>query len=526
MIDTPNDPSKPRTYFFIVSMRIERYYSSVMEEQSPLSDEALKLLEKQDYVGFFQACGSSYIRSIRRAQEVTAIIQFEAYRQKLAQEFATILKSSANVNKRFVQKVSKAKFFPLVDSLEMRVVAYGLTLNKEGAGSLVPNSLEEFSEVMKYSYEVMAKSQTPRNEQLGMVYGVELVPWTDSVSFQVAAKVTEEVLTTQVPRSLIEKAWHKSYDKFNVDFSDKIKSEFSCKKDNHHVDKFGYCCELASLYNPEKRVYVNERCSTCICRPSRPLEKSMVKSNMSNNGEFVSRLDSSWRKKSNQLSHLEKCITAVLSIPVSQDYNILKPRDRAVFAENLNSFTVRQLKRALDPRSDYSFLKHMSIELDEYTEMFYRRCISSMYGGGTSDVDALQFMSVSWQEHENCMKMDCLRENQRWNRQPGGGCVSGLMLGEFAESYSDEFDGEGLCSLDSDSYESVSCKYNSADLSTFYTRATRCWRRMIPKLPIYDIVDQFCMPVVTSEVVSDSDRKKLEEDEATYCLESEEYGRL
>ncbi len=508
-------------------MRIERYYSSVMEEQSPLSNEALKLLEKQDYVGFFQACGSSYIRSIRRAQEVTAIIQFDSYRQKLAQEFATLLKSAANVNKRFVQKISKTKFFPLVDSLEMKVNAYGLTLNKEGAGSLVPNSLEEFSEVMKYSYEVMAKSHTALNEQLGMVYSVELVPWTDSVPFQVAAKITEEVLTTHVPRSLIEKAWHNDYEAWNVDFSDAIKADFKCTKDNHHIDIFGYCCELASLYNTEKRVYENVRCDTCICRPSRPLEKSMVKSNMSNNGEFVSRLDSTWRKKSNQLSHLEKCITSVLSIPVSQDYNILKPREQAVFAGNLHhSFTVKQLKRALDPRGDYSFLKHMSIELDEYTEMFYRRCISAMYGGGTSDVDALQFMSVSWQEYDNCMKIDCLRENQRWNRLPGGGCVSGLMHGEFAAFFSDEDDGEGSCSLNSDSSDSIVCKYLSQDLSTFYTRAIRCWKRMIPQLPIYDIIDQFCMPVVTSEVVSDGVKQKLKQDEATYCFESEEYGRL
>merc|ERR1719157_536204 len=59
------------------TMRIERYYSSIREELSSLTDDALTLLDRQDYIGFFKGCGPNYIRSIRRAQEITAIFEFE-----------------------------------------------------------------------------------------------------------------------------------------------------------------------------------------------------------------------------------------------------------------------------------------------------------------------------------------------------------------------------------------------------------------------------------------------------------------
>lgn len=79
--------SKP--YFIIATMRIERYYSSVREELSTLSEDAMKLLDREDYVGFFKSCGASYIWSIRRAQEVTAIFSFVSANKATSVEFAS-----------------------------------------------------------------------------------------------------------------------------------------------------------------------------------------------------------------------------------------------------------------------------------------------------------------------------------------------------------------------------------------------------------------------------------------------------
>ena len=43
---------------------------------SPLSEDALTLLDAQDYISFFKSWGPNYVRSICRDQEITALIKF------------------------------------------------------------------------------------------------------------------------------------------------------------------------------------------------------------------------------------------------------------------------------------------------------------------------------------------------------------------------------------------------------------------------------------------------------------------
>merc|ERR1712166_1014589 len=76
------------------SMKIQRYYSSIREELSPLSEDALTLLDTQDYIGFFKSCGPNYVRSIRRAQELTAIFSFTSSSSSMSTEFSASVKAS------------------------------------------------------------------------------------------------------------------------------------------------------------------------------------------------------------------------------------------------------------------------------------------------------------------------------------------------------------------------------------------------------------------------------------------------
>ena len=81
------------TYHHVVAtMRVERYYSSIMENNAYLSNDAEQLLSEKDYIGFFSACGSNYVRSIRRAMEVTAIFSFKASSESKASKYAADLK--------------------------------------------------------------------------------------------------------------------------------------------------------------------------------------------------------------------------------------------------------------------------------------------------------------------------------------------------------------------------------------------------------------------------------------------------
>ena len=160
-------------------MRIERYYSSLREELSPMKEEAVGSLNNQDYVSFFKACGPTYIRSIRRAQEVTAIFSFETTSDQDAQQYAANLQVA-------VGEWSKVKpqFTTASNTLQINIVGFGLGLSEEGSETLVADSLPEYKKVMRFAFDSMTRGG--EYIHIGMVYGMEVVPWSENVMFQVS----------------------------------------------------------------------------------------------------------------------------------------------------------------------------------------------------------------------------------------------------------------------------------------------------------------------------------------------------
>jgi len=67
------------TYFtrhVVSTLRMDRYYSSAESKDMKLSDAAKTLLEVQNFFTFYQTCGPTYIRSVRRSAEMVAIVKF------------------------------------------------------------------------------------------------------------------------------------------------------------------------------------------------------------------------------------------------------------------------------------------------------------------------------------------------------------------------------------------------------------------------------------------------------------------
>merc|ERR1711957_382904 len=314
-----------KTRKLVATMRIERYYSSVREELSPLSEDALTLLDRQDYIGFFKSCGPNYIRSIRRAQELTAIFSFTSTSADVAASFvATVQASSPNT------------FFSSGGSASSSV----------GASS-------------KYS---------------SVTSSMEIVPWVDNTSFQVNSKLMEEAVIIPLPRSMIPRAYSfttVSDGAISVtdpslvwSYSQNTRDSFMCKESSFHKDRYGYCCEVSVLWDTVTQTYVPEEqnitTSAMTCRPARQLDKSVVKNNMSNNGEFVAHLDAIVRYKLNQLFTLEKCLTSVKALPTKCDFHILKTQDSVKYDAAIDrQFTLKEMKFALDPLNDYSMLTHV-----------------------------------------------------------------------------------------------------------------------------------------------------------------------
>jgi len=300
--------------------------------------------------------------------------------------------------------------------LEIKIVAHGLGLTKSGSTTLVATSLEEYDEVMKYAFQSMTMgnndSEDDRNTHIGMVYGIEVQPWVDNPAFQVASNLHSENIILPLPQSLVPKAFPIASPSPAVGAAPTAapavdSSTLRCRDKNKVIYKFGYCCNIEALYDLSTEQYNSTDASSSVCRPLQAVDKAILKDNMSYNGEFIMRLDAALRYRLNQLFGLEQCISAINSFDQRYDPFILKSKFKGSSGHGHvgydtgieNNFTLAELKLALDPFGDYSLVKHMTKELDEYVDMYYSPCIASLFGsnvGQTSDVEPKYFLASPW----------------------------------------------------------------------------------------------------------------------------------
>merc|ERR1712166_210917 len=234
-----------------------------------------------------------------------------------------------------------------------------------------------------------------------------------------ASKLLDEEVEIALPRSLIPKALLSDGTESGPGvFANNAagREAHRCKEGIHHIDKYGYCCEISSLFNTNTQEYTQEAqdiaVSANVCMPVRKLDKSVVKNNMSNNGEFVAHLDSIVRYRLNQIFTLEKCLTSINSYDSTYDMYILKAQDSVKYDATIEAkYTVLDLKMALDPGKDYGLLQSLGNELDEFVEMYYSPCIAALFGtniGSNPDVEPQYFLACGWLTHDACAHLSCV----------------------------------------------------------------------------------------------------------------------
>ena len=505
----------------VASMRIERYYTSVKEELSSMTDSALTLINNKDYIGFFNSCGSNYIRGIRRAQEVSAFLIFESTSTESSSDFSYKIQVSNWRGRGYDYGYSKKnKHNAESMSLTITILGYGLGINQEGSETLVARSIAEFKQVMKFAYKTM--TQNKDSAHIGMVYGMEVVPWVANTNFQVASGLSDEIIEIPLPSSLIPKAYRLS-DPYDTTFDDTSRGDFRCKNIAYEMDKFGLCCEISSLYNTDTKEYDDTSPEQRICRPLRQLDGFMVKENLVSNGEFIARLNKAVRYRVDQLSIVEKCISATKAIPKRFDYHIVKSKDKVKFDESMSlTFSVFELKVALDPFNDFSVVKYIAKEVDEFIEMFYQPCIAAIFGSTitvSSGVSPETMMAYPWHSHEECTRLSCFGSGMRWDRE-NGGCIPGLMSGVAASSYSTT--GESNCKKELDNTGPVdSCKHNSAELDYYQRNITKCWGGVgVGRIDYF--LDTFCLPEVSTETLDPRAQASIRESYIKECTDMEE----
>ena len=498
-------------------MRIERYYASVKEDVSPLSPDALTLLNSQDYIGFFKSCGPSFIRGIRRAQEVTSFLIFESTDTEKSSEYAyNVQVSSWHWNRKYsASGQSNSKYNAESKSLRIVVKGWGLGLTQDGSETLIATTVQEFNQVMKFAFRTMTTSTD--SIHIGMVYGMEVAPWVESTTFQVAVGVGEEDITVPVTYSLIPQSYRIADNEDKV-FVEAERTLFTCKEPSYHIDKFGYCCAIDQLYNYDTEEYDLSNPTERICRPLRQLERTMIKDNLIANAEFVARIDAALRMRMVQLSTLERCISAIRAIPERYDAYVLKSQDTVKVGGVIDpNFSVWEMKMALDPFNDFSMVNQVSQELDEFLDMFYQPCLAALFGsnvGNSPDTDPKFFMAYPWHVHDECSKLSCLGTSMRWDRREGGGCVPGIMNGGGAIGY-DWNDSE--CSKTVDLTGKQVCKYDSEDLWAFHFKTTTCWRATVGGANINYYMDTFCLPEITNQVIDEVIINEMKTAKETHC---------
>ena len=168
-----------KKHHIVTKMSMERYYSSLDDTTATLTKDASSLIDKGDTVGFFQACGSGYIRSIRRTAEVTAVFTLESSTTTEASEFAASLKIKVFGRGGGGGSFSgQSNSFSSESKLSIHIKAFGLGLNMDGADTLVARSLEDYDNAIKFAFKSM------QNDDVGMIRGIEVVPWMDNLQFQ------------------------------------------------------------------------------------------------------------------------------------------------------------------------------------------------------------------------------------------------------------------------------------------------------------------------------------------------------
>jgi len=166
---------KGHSLHILATIQLKSYYAALNESQTQLSEPARLLLENQNITGFFDACGTYYIRTMSRYSTIYALFTLN--------ETNTTSKEFQSNLERIFQSISmpsseqlKIETYFQNKSLYIRLAGFGL--GKEHIVSLAPTDLDSFKKILQNSTQAMAGNLT------GRVEAIEIIPWMDNLNFQ------------------------------------------------------------------------------------------------------------------------------------------------------------------------------------------------------------------------------------------------------------------------------------------------------------------------------------------------------
>jgi hypothetical protein len=543
--DADTDETSMQTYSVVATMRVERYYSTPTSTTintastasknggATLTPSAISLLTEEKYINFFATCGPTFVRTLFRAQEMTAILSFHANNSTQANDFAEELRlyifgqgKTANRAYDFVNltdydllldepeltTTAQPSLSPssapslsssletidtnLTQSLEIEIIGFGLGLNKQGSQTLISTSLEELNSVMKFGFDSMIKnnvtsSTTHGGRNMGIVSAMEVVSWAEDAHFLQSASINLEGLAVPTPNVLIE------------DASLNTMNDQVCLESASEIDDYGKCCDPLELVN----ITLDDYQFKLTCRPLQPLSPMTMKDNLQVNAEFVTWLNSIVTEKQSRIADLGQCVNTLRAAPKYDEYLFLHPKTGSMYDTTMEeTYSAKDLQVALNPNDNFSLLTMLKNEMDEFSEMFYYPCMHAIYGYISEDpanFNPTKFFAQPWYNIEQCHVPSCMDPNVAWDRVNGGGCIMGL-LGRTTEPLILPLGSDRHCLKTVESvFGREVCKYTYPDDDSITTLMDEC-HSSLPRVidargdevtpSIAQLMDAFCMP--------------------------------
>jgi hypothetical protein len=157
----------------LVNLEIKSYYYALDETSSRLSRSVRQLLERKQYVAFFNSCGHHYVRAVGSFSTYVALLQ---YRQSDDTEKDTEFKK--NLEKGLFNFQGKGEtgkeFTEDAEYRGLRVFIKGVGLSKGNMVNLIPVDIEQFRQTIQDAVKLM---QDPNS---GVISSIEIVPWIEN----------------------------------------------------------------------------------------------------------------------------------------------------------------------------------------------------------------------------------------------------------------------------------------------------------------------------------------------------------
>ena len=171
-------------HFLLSKMIVNSYYSSLDEASASLSPSVVSLLNQDNLLGFFQSCGSYYVRSISRRSVFLTVFTYSSVEKTRNPDFDSTLRIAVKklgVSKGINDPNSDFSRQAAAFSLRISTKAIGLQGNPDT--TLISGDLGSFKGVINNAFKAT------QSEFTGRIVGMEVVPWVENVQFQAGIKL-------------------------------------------------------------------------------------------------------------------------------------------------------------------------------------------------------------------------------------------------------------------------------------------------------------------------------------------------